>query len=145
MLPFDETTVRSCLVRSGEKYLSRPIHAGGDVAETRFRVMSRARGRTEWAAEPLTGRTHQIRLHLSHIRYPIVGDPVYGGRRRQVAGAGPALQAALQAFRRQALHAQRLGLTHPDTREAMAFEAPVPADMASLLRVLRADTREDEA
>lgn len=118
------------------------VRSDGRAAVTHYRIAERFRGHTLLNVRLETGRTHQIRVHLAHIGFPVVGDPVYGGGRRQVAGGGPALQAALQAFRRQALHAQRLGLTHPDTGEAMAFVAPVPADMAGLLRVLRDDARE---
>jgi len=89
-----------------------------------------------------TGRTHQIRVHLAHIGLPIVGDPVYGGRRRQIAGAGEALQSALRRFRRQALHAQRLAFDHPLTGRHHTFEAPLPADFQQLLAALRADAEE---
>ncbi len=68
-----------------------------------------------------------------------MGDAVYGGRRRQVAGAGAELRAALQPFRRQALHAQRLAFNHPLTGRHHTFEAPLPADFQTLLAALRAD------
>ena len=87
------------------------------------------------------GRTHQIRVHLAHIGYPVVGDPVYGGRRRFPAGASPALVAALEGFKRQALHAARLKLAHPVTGKEMEWEAPLPGDMSELLRFLEADTK----
>ncbi|MCC7464426.1 MAG: RNA pseudouridine synthase, partial [Gammaproteobacteria bacterium] len=85
-----------------------------------------------------TGRTHQIRVHLAHLGYPLVGDPVYGGRRRLVAGAPPQLNAALQAFSRQALHATRLAFAHPLAGRALDFSAPPPPDMQHLLALLRA-------
>jgi 23S rRNA pseudouridine1911/1915/1917 synthase len=86
-----------------------------------------------------TGRTHQIRVHMAHIHYPIVGDPVYGGRLRMPAGASETLRAALQGFRRQALHAFRLGLKHPVGGKWLEWTAPVPDDMAALIEALRAD------
>jgi 23S rRNA pseudouridine1911/1915/1917 synthase len=85
-----------------------------------------------------TGRTHQIRVHLAHAGHGLVGDPVYGGRRKlsERALGAPAL-AACAAFPRQALHAATLGFVHPVTGEELDFEAPLPPDMAELLEVLR--------
>jgi 23S rRNA pseudouridine1911/1915/1917 synthase len=85
-----------------------------------------------------SGRTHQIRVHLAHLGFPLVGDPVYGGRRRLPAGANSALIAELGQFKRQALHAARLGLTHPFTRQELIWEAPIPADLVSLFAALAA-------
>jgi 23S rRNA pseudouridine1911/1915/1917 synthase len=85
-----------------------------------------------------TGRTHQIRVHLAHTGHGLVGDPVYGGRRRLSAAALPADVAdAVAAFPRQALHARLLGFVHPVTGQALRFEAPLPEDMAALLVQLR--------
>ncbi|TNF61271.1 MAG: RluA family pseudouridine synthase [Rhodobacteraceae bacterium] len=86
-----------------------------------------------------TGRTHQIRVHMAHAGHALVGDPVYGGRRKIAAAALPeAARAAVAAFPRQALHAATLGFTHPVTGQQMRFESPLPADMAALLDDLRA-------
>jgi 23S rRNA pseudouridine1911/1915/1917 synthase len=80
----------------------------------------------------LTGRTHQIRVHLAHAGHPLIGDPVYGARAgRPAARLGPA-GAAIAAFPRQALHARLLGFTHPATGEKLTFESPLPADMKEL-------------
>jgi 23S rRNA pseudouridine1911/1915/1917 synthase len=116
------------------------VRGDGREAVTHFRIEERFRSHTLLRVQLETGRTHQIRVHLAHIGFPIVGDPVYGGRMRQLAGGAPALKAALQTFRRQALHAQRLQLTHPASARARSFEAPMPADLVSLLRLLRADS-----
>ena len=86
-----------------------------------------------------TGRTHQIRVHLAHVGYPIVGDPVYGGRRRLPAGASTELKAALEAFRRQALHAARLTFIHPKSGKSVSYEAPLPEDFSALLGALARD------
>jgi 23S rRNA pseudouridine1911/1915/1917 synthase len=91
-----------------------------------------------------TGRTHQIRVHLAHIRFPILGDPVYGGRPRPPKGASSRLVAALRAFPRQALHAIRLGLLHPRTGAEMNWEVPLAPDMVALLALLRAEASGDE-
>jgi 23S rRNA pseudouridine1911/1915/1917 synthase len=88
-----------------------------------------------------TGRTHQIRLHLSHQKYPVVGDPVYGGRFAQPRGAAPHLVDTLRAFKRQALHAASLGLDHPRTGKRLVLNSPVPEDLARLLLALREDAR----
>ncbi|MCU0907956.1 MAG: RluA family pseudouridine synthase [Rhodobacteraceae bacterium] len=82
-----------------------------------------------------TGRTHQIRVHMAHAGHGLVGDPVYGGKRRLPAAAPGAAQAA--AFPRQALHAATLGFIHPVSGAALRFEAPLPPDMAALLAALR--------
>jgi 23S rRNA pseudouridine1911/1915/1917 synthase len=112
---------------------------GGREARTRYRVVERFRAHTHCELELDTGRTHQIRVHMAHIRAPLVGDPAYGGRPRLPPAPSPELVAALRGFRRQALHACRLGFAHPFTGAALAFESPLPADFASLLAVLRAD------
>ncbi len=86
-----------------------------------------------------TGRTHQIRVHTAHAGHGLVGDPVYGGRRKPPARAlGAAAAAALAGFQRQALHAATLGFVHPESGKALRFEAPLPADMAALVALLRA-------
>ncbi|MBS0387022.1 MAG: 23S rRNA pseudouridine(1911/1915/1917) synthase RluD [Proteobacteria bacterium] len=118
------------------------VRRDGREAVTHYRIEERFRGLTLLRVQLETGRTHQIRVHLAHVGLPIVGDPVYGGRRRQVAGAGAALQAALRRFRRQALHAQRLAFDHPLTGRHHTFEAPLPADFQQLLDALRADADE---
>lgn len=111
----------------------------GRPAVTHYRVLERFRAHTHVRVQLETGRTHQIRVHMAHIRYPLVGDPVYGGRLRIPPGCSAALNEQLHTFRRQALHAARLELLHPLTGEAMTWQAPLPADMQLLLEVLRAD------
>jgi 23S rRNA pseudouridine1911/1915/1917 synthase len=110
------------------------VRGGGRAAITHYRIERRFAAYTLLRVQLETGRTHQIRVHLAHIGFPIVGDPVYG-RRRRVA-ASPEVQQALLSFRRQALHAQRLELKHPLTGRPLALEAPLPADFAALLALL---------
>jgi 23S rRNA pseudouridine1911/1915/1917 synthase len=99
------------------------VVARGKPAVTHYRVLARYAGATHVECRLESGRTHQIRVHLASIGHPLVGDPVYGKR-----NAKPAL-----AFHRQALHARRLGLVHPASREPVTWEAPLPQDMQDLL------------
>ncbi|KAA1188340.1 23S rRNA pseudouridine(1911/1915/1917) synthase RluD [Pseudohalioglobus sediminis] len=118
------------------------LAAGGKPAITHYRVIRRFGHHTCISVSLETGRTHQIRVHMAHRHYPLVGDPVYGGRPRIPKGASDELVTALRQFPRQALHAQALGLFHPESGEAMEFECPLPADMQQLLATLE---REDPA
>ena len=84
-----------------------------------------------------SGRTHQIRVHMAHIGHPVIGDPVYGGRGAAGhKGQATELTELLRGFRRQALHAERLGLRHPETGETLEWTAAVPDDMRALLEAL---------
>ncbi len=118
------------------------VVAGGKPAVTHYRVAERFRHHTLLRVKLETGRTHQIRVHMAHIRHPILGDPVYGGRLRLPAGASEAFQETLRRFKRQALHAASLGLRHPATGEVLEWEAPLPEDMARLIGALHADAEE---
>jgi 23S rRNA pseudouridine1911/1915/1917 synthase len=113
--------------------------SNGKAAITHYRVAQRYRAHTRIRVQLETGRTHQIRAHMAHIRYPIVGDPVYGGRLALPAGCSEALQQALRGFKRQALHAATLGLKHPVTGEMLEWSVPPPADMLHLIKVLEED------
>ena len=121
----------SSLVRAGEKYLSKPLHAGGERAETNFRVIKTEAGRTWVEAEPVTGRTHQIRVHAAEHGFPVLGDKLYGGT----------------AFQRVCLHAQELRLKHPASGENIAFNAPADftADVRLDLREALIDPQETNA
>jgi 23S rRNA pseudouridine1911/1915/1917 synthase len=121
--------------------LRMAIRESGRSAVTHYRVIERFRGHTYLRVKLETGRTHQIRLHLSHIKYPIVGDPVYGGRLGLPRGASPGLVTTLRGFKRQALHAATLGFDHPRTGKLLRLESAVPADFAHLLAELREDAR----
>ncbi|AGA90934.1 pseudouridine synthase, RluA family [Thioflavicoccus mobilis 8321] len=115
----------------------------GRPAVSHYRVLERFSGHTLLAVRLETGRTHQIRVHMAHIRHPLVGDPLYGGRVRVPKGTLPQAAAALTAFPRQALHAIALGLTHPVSGAPLHFEVPLAADLAGLLTCLREEPADD--
>jgi 23S rRNA pseudouridine1911/1915/1917 synthase len=121
--------------------LKQAIREDGREAVTHYRVLHRYRGHTHIRLQLETGRTHQIRVHMAHIRYPLVGDPVYGGRLLLPKGASPELIEALRAFKRQALHAARLAFEHPITNKAVDVTAETPADMQALLAALATDAK----
>jgi 23S rRNA pseudouridine1911/1915/1917 synthase len=121
--------------------LRQAIREDGREAVTHFRVLHRYRGHTHVHLQLETGRTHQIRVHMAHIHYPLVGDRVYGGRLLLPKGASPELIEALRAFKRQALHAARLAFEHPVTGKAVEVEAPRPKDMQDLLDALAKDAK----
>jgi 23S rRNA pseudouridine1911/1915/1917 synthase len=113
------------------------VRPGGRAARTTYRVLSSWGVVSMLEVHPETGRTHQIRVHLSHLGHAIVGDRLYGGRR----GAGsthPGLQEALEAFGGLGLHARRLAFAHPRSGEWREFEAPRPPDLQRLVRRLEA-------
>ena len=111
----------------------------GKPAATVFRLLEQGEAGCALLCTLETGRTHQIRVHFEHIGYPIVGDPVYGGRKRLPPGATPLLREALDRFKRQALHAARLTFTHPKKGGRVSYDAPLPADLVQLLGALERD------
>jgi len=120
------------------------IREDGRDAVTHYRVVQRFRGHTHIRLKLETGRTHQIRVHMAHIKYPLVGDKVYGGRLLLPKGASPVLIEALRSFKRQALHAARLAFAHPTTGKPIECEAALPDDMRALLAALAEDQRNME-
>jgi len=130
-------TVDAPIGRHPRDRLRMAVVESGKPAVTHYRVLERFAAHTLVQAQLETGRTHQIRVHMAHIRCPLVGDPLYGGRPRLPRGASADLREAISAFRRQALHAQRLQLIHPATGEAVGWEAEIPKDYRQLLAVLR--------
>jgi len=116
------------------------VRDDGRDAVTHFRLRERFRAHTLLECRLETGRTHQIRVHMAHLKHPIVGDPLYGGPLKLPKGATEELIAALRGFKRQALHAETLEFAHPVSGEPVRCSAPVPADMRELIRVLHDDT-----
>jgi 23S rRNA pseudouridine1911/1915/1917 synthase len=134
-------TIDAPIGRNRSDRLRMAVRESGKPAVTHYRVLDRFRAHTYLSVQLETGRTHQIRLHLSHLKYPIVGDPVYGGRFGQPRGATQGLVATLRTFKRQALHAASLGFDHPRTGKRIALNSPVPDDFQKLLQALQNDAR----
>lgn len=125
--------------RSSSQRQRMAVSDGGKPAVSHYRVLERYRSHTHVRVKLETGRTHQIRVHMSHIGYPLVGDPVYGGRFRIPPAANPSMVQTLKEFPRQALHARFLELDHPITGERMKWQSPLPDDFVWLLTLLRQD------
>ena len=125
--------------RHPRERLRMAVVTRGRPSVTHYRVIERFRAQTHIRVELETGRTHQIRVHMAHIRHPLIGDPLYGGRPRLPKSPLPELVAALQRFHRQALHARSLELAHPGSGELLKVAAPLPEDFQALLGVLAAD------
>ena len=117
------------------------VEADGKPAVTHYRIAHRFKHYTQLQVNLETGRTHQIRVHMAHRKWPLIGDPVYAGRQRIPAGASEALITALRNFPRQALHAQALEFEHPATGDWMEFETELPDDLVELLEVLDSEDR----
>jgi 23S rRNA pseudouridine1911/1915/1917 synthase len=135
-------TIDAPIGRNRSDRLRMAVRESGRPAVTHYRVLERFRAHTYLSVKLETGRTHQIRLHLSHLKYPIVGDPVYGGRFGLPRGASEELSEALRLFKRQALHAATLAFDHPRSGKRLTLTSAVPADFAHLLGVLHADNEQ---
>lgn len=128
--------------RHPTKRTAMAVVPNGKEALTHYRIIEKFRAHTHLRLKLETGRTHQIRVHMSHRGYPLVGDLLYGGRNRLPKGASDEFIASLRSFNRQALHAAQLEFAHPTTHEWLSFQAPLPADMVELLTNIRQDTAE---
>ncbi len=117
------------------------VVADGKPAVTHYHIAHRFKHYTQLQVNLETGRTHQIRVHMAHRKWPLIGDPVYGGRQRVPAGASELLMSTLRAFPRQALHAQALEFEHPASGDWVEFETELPDDLVNLLEVLESEDR----
>ena len=132
-------TVDKPIDRHRSHRLKFTVRSDGREAVTHYRIEKRFRQHTLARVRLETGRTHQIRVHMEHVGYPVVGDPLYAGRKRYPKGATQQLRETLENFRRQALHAAKLTLTHPKSGKRVSFEAPLPDDMQGLIDMLQQD------
>jgi len=123
--------------RDSKDRLKQTISANGKEAISHYRVIDRFKSHTHVKVVLETGRTHQIRVHLSHIGHPLIGDPMYGGRVRFPKKANTKLKHTLSHFDRHALHSKKLTLDHPATGESMTWKANLPDDMQVLLSSLK--------
>jgi len=115
------------------------VTESGKPARTHYRVQTKYSAHTHVQLQLESGRTHQIRVHMSHIRYPIVGDPVYGGRKRIPKNCSNELKELIATFPRQALHARHLEFTHPLSARTESYTSKTPDDFQSLLVALQTD------
>ncbi|MFO7530521.1 MAG: 23S rRNA pseudouridine(1911/1915/1917) synthase RluD [Marinobacter sp.] len=121
------------------------VVSSGKPAVTHYRLAERFAAHTHIRCKLESGRTHQIRVHMAHVKHPLVGDQLYGGRMRLPKGSTEELREVLSGFNRQALHARQLTLEHPETGEILTWEVPLPEDMVHLIEALRKHVRELES
>lgn len=129
-------TIDAPIGRHPKDRLRMSVRSDGRSSVTHYRIGTRFRHNTAVDVQLETGRTHQIRVHFAHVRHPLVGDALYGGRRRIPPGGDQALNATLAEFPRQALHAAALEFEHPVKGELVTVQAPLPDDMVQLERTL---------
>ncbi|MDO4431506.1 MAG: 23S rRNA pseudouridine(1911/1915/1917) synthase RluD [Lonepinella koalarum] len=127
------------MARHPTKRTAMAVHPLGKPAVTHYRIMEHFRDYTRLRLRLETGRTHQIRVHMSHIAHPLLGDQTYGGRPRPPKNASERFSTVLRNFQRQALHAIMLRLNHPITGEQMEWHAPLPEDYVELIQALKED------
>ncbi|MEM7258816.1 MAG: 23S rRNA pseudouridine(1911/1915/1917) synthase RluD [Pseudomonadota bacterium] len=139
-VPVAGTTIDAPIGRHPVDRKKMAVVDHGKPAITHFRVAKKFKRHSHVTVKLETGRTHQIRVHMAHIRYPLIGDDVYGGRRQIPAGLGDLAKTAVMKFPRQALHAAELGIVHPLSGDDMQWSSPLPDDMQRLLNVLTEDS-----
>jgi len=130
-------TVDEPIGRDPKNRIKQAVVEDGKDAVTHYRVIDRFAHHTHVKAILETGRTHQIRVHMSYIDHPLIADPMYGGKIRFPKKADEQLKDVLKGFKRQALHAKKLTLTHPISGEEMSWKAPLPQDLQDLLKALQ--------
>ncbi len=136
-------TVDAAIGRHHHDRTKQAVANMGKPAVTHYRIIERYRRHTRLRVTLETGRTHQIRVHMSHIQHPLVGDSTYGGRVILPPKATETLVQVLRQFKRQALHARRLELTHPVTHERIGWEALLPSDLQQLIKALQEDSQNE--
>ena len=137
-------TVDQPISRDSRERKRMAVREEGKESITHYRVIEKFRRHTHIRVFLETGRTHQIRVHMSYIRFPLIGDTLYGSRAIVPKGASEELIETIHGLKRQALHAAKLGLIHPRTGEEMEWEVPVPDDMQTVIDALREDVKINE-
>ncbi len=137
-------TIDAPIGRHPHHRIKMAIARSGRESITHYRILKRFRAHTHINVKLETGRTHQIRVHMAHINYPIVGDPSYGKQTPFFSKLSEPLKKKLKLFKRQALHAYSIRLTHPSTQTEMSWQAPLPNDMSDLLNALQEDADTNE-
>ena len=135
-------TIETGIARHPQNRKKMSVQAYGKTAITHFQVVEKFPHHSLIKVQLETGRTHQIRVHMAHLRYPLLGDLMYGGRQRIPGGISAKLGSQLSEFKRQALHAERLSFEHPGSGQHCSFEAPVPEDFQNILDALRQSANE---
>jgi 23S rRNA pseudouridine1911/1915/1917 synthase len=138
-------TIETEIARHPVNRKKMAVQTKGKHAVTHFQVAEKFSHHTYVNVQLETGRTHQIRVHLAHVHYPLLGDPLYGGRFRIPTGVDPELGMMMRNFGRQALHARYLSFSHPKTRELCRFEAEIPKDFQRMLDALRTSNQGDDS
>jgi 23S rRNA pseudouridine1911/1915/1917 synthase len=136
-------TVDAPMGRHPVERIKMAVVVGGKAAITHYRVLERYAGATLLRVRLETGRTHQIRVHMAHITHPVVGDQVYGGH-RLLRGLPEEAKETVFALKRQALHATRLELAHPESGKILRWQVPRPTDFETVLAVLRQFPKQDD-
>jgi 23S rRNA pseudouridine1911/1915/1917 synthase len=129
-------TIKNKMGRHPVHRTKMAVTNSGKVAITHYKIIKKFQHYTHLHVQLETGRTHQIRVHMSHIKHPIVGDPVYGKNNSIKKGVDPCLRDIIKSFNRQALHAFSLELPHPSSKEKMKFTVELPDDMETLIEAL---------
>ena len=137
-------SVKEPMARHAKDRTKMAVHPTGKDAITHYRILDKFPCHTHVRVKLETGRTHQIRVHMAHIKHPLAGDQTYGGRVRLPKGVSTVLRDVLRDFPRQALHAKRLELHHPETEELMSWEVPLPEDFIELLAALKYDLEQSD-
>ncbi|KTD82363.1 23S rRNA pseudouridine(1911/1915/1917) synthase RluD [Legionella waltersii] len=133
------STIETGFGRHPKNRLKMTVCDHGREAITHYSINKQYFDFTLLDVQLMTGRTHQIRVHLNYIKHPVVGDPLYGGRVRFPAQASQMLIIALQQFKRQALHAAKIEFIHPANNKKLIFTAALPDDFSTLLKTMDED------
>ena len=129
-------SIENKMGRHPKNRIKMAVTNNGKAATTHYRILNKYQHYTHLRVQLETGRTHQIRVHMSHIKHPIVGDPVYGNNKSIRKGVGSSLREVIMNFKRQALHAYEIELTHPVTGKEMKFNTDLPEDLQTLIQAL---------